>query len=290
MKKLSIYLLPIALALAVSFYASAYMGQPVPPVSISPVSIIQGDPVMVTLDAESLSDVKKITFESVSFVPFVYDGYVRTLIPIDLTKKPREYMLHVEWADGRSAMDRSIVVGQRKKIEVPLGIPTKLGGNTKASQDNLVSTLSKENAKLAVVTTVAKTLWTKPFIFPLVKPIVTDDYGYNRKTGTYTIAHKGTDFHAIEGTTVKAMNRGIVRQAQTYTIYGKTIVVDHGLGLQTFYMHLSEMNVKEGDTVEQGDVIGLSGMTGYAEQPHLHLTVRINGISIDAMRFMEFFK
>ncbi|MFA6095419.1 MAG: M23 family metallopeptidase, partial [Candidatus Paceibacterota bacterium] len=70
----------------------------------------------------------------------------------------------------------------------------------------------------------------------------------------------------------------------------RTIVVDHGLGLMTFYMHLSKIFVNEGELVLPGQVIGLSGDTGYAERPHLHLTVRIGGVSIDPVRFMGLFK
>jgi murein DD-endopeptidase MepM/ murein hydrolase activator NlpD len=54
-------------------------------------------------------------------------------------------------------------------------------------------------------------------------------------------------------------------------------------------MHLSKVNVKEGDKIREGQIIGLSGQTGYAEAPHLHISVKINSISIDPMVFMGFF-
>jgi murein DD-endopeptidase MepM/ murein hydrolase activator NlpD len=118
---------------------------------------------------------------------------------------------------------------------------------------------------------------------------ITDDYGYDRKTVEQTIVHKGTDFRAQVGTEVKAMNRGVIRIARTFTVYGNTVVVDHGQGIQTLYMHLSKLNVKEGDTVEIGQVVGLSGNTGYADAAHLHISVKINGLSIDPMTFIRFF-
>jgi murein DD-endopeptidase MepM/ murein hydrolase activator NlpD len=82
-----------------------------------------------------------------------------------------------------------------------------------------------------------------------------------------------------------AINRGVVRIVHTYRDYGKTIVVDHGLGVMSFYMHLSKIYVAPGELVLPGEVIGKSGHTGYAEQPHLHLTIRIGGISIDPVKF-----
>ena len=85
------------------------------------------------------------------------------------------------------------------------------------------------------------------------------------------------------------MNRGVVRLAKTFRNYGKTIVVDHGLGVMTFSMHLSKIYVGAGELVKKGQLIGLSGETGYAAKPHLHLTVRIGGISVDPVVFLDFF-
>jgi murein DD-endopeptidase MepM/ murein hydrolase activator NlpD len=85
------------------------------------------------------------------------------------------------------------------------------------------------------------------------------------------------------------MNRGIVRIVKKSKIYGNMVVIDHGLGLMTFYMHLSKSQVKVGQIVEQGKIIGLSGQTGYSLGPHLHLTVRLNNTSIDPVKFMDFF-
>ena len=83
------------------------------------------------------------------------------------------------------------------------------------------------------------------------------------------------------------MNRGIVRMAEETRNYGKTIVIDHGQGLMTMYMHLSKIYVNVGEMVKKSQKIGLSGMTGYVESPHLHISVRINGTSIDPIKFLE---
>ena len=58
----------------------------------------------------------------------------------------------------------------------------------------------------------------------------------------------------------------------------------------SFYMHLSKISVNQGELVLPGQLIGYAGQTGYAEQPHLHLTVRINNISIDPIKFLDLFK
>lgn len=262
----------------------------VPSIQVSPAIVMQGEPALVTITGlASTSSVKTITFDENSEGVFLYHGQPAALIGIDLRREPGTYQISATLSDGR-IFEKEISIAQRVVVEAPLGIPAKLGGNTVASQNALVSTLADENKSLAEIPTETSTLWTTEFTWPLTEVVVTDPYGYSRKTGAYTIPHKGTDFKASEGTPVLAMNRGIVRIATEYRTYGKTVVIDHGLGLMTLYMHLSKLNVKNGDVVEQGAIIGLSGKTGYAEYPHLHLSVRIGGTSIDPLKFFELFR
>jgi len=258
-----------------------------PSILVSPDRVIQGEPVLVTLDdVVGTSSVKSITFGGAPLNVFLYHDKVTAFIGIDLHKKPGTYQISVVLSDG-TRLQKDVVVGERPQIKAPLGIPQKLGGNTDTSQKALVTTLASENASLANIRTGAKVFWTSAFQWPLKSITVTDPYGYSRQTGAYSIAHKGTDFRAKEETDVMAINRGVVRVAKTYRDYGKIIVVDHGLGLMSFYMHLSKINVAVGDLVKPGQVIGLSGQTGYADQPHLHLTIRIDGVSIDPMKFFK---
>lgn len=256
---------------------------------IIPNHVIQGEPLMITIEGvKDISELKNVTFGSDSLDIFMYQGKPTVLVGIDLRKKTGDYELSVQFYNGES-IKKIINVGTREKIEAPLGIPKKLGGNTIESQNKLVDTLAEENKSLANIRTGKKSFWTEKFIYPLSQVFVTDIYGYSRKTGEYSLAHKGTDLRAKEGTPVMAMNRGVVRVARVYRNYGKVIVVDHGLGLMTFYLHLSKIKVNEGELVKRGQIIGLSGQTGYVLSPHLHLSVRINNNSIDPIKFMELF-
>lgn len=257
---------------------------------VIPETVQQGEPLMVQVQGvSSITDIGSMVFNGKTILPFTYTSTPTALIGIDLNEKPRAYTLVVTLKNGNT-LSKDILVQARQNIEVPLGIPEKLGGNTPQSEKNLVTALAKENALLLSIPTSKKQLWTKNFIYPVLDPVVVDPYGYQRLTGEYTIAHKGTDFRAPTGTNVYAMNRGIVRVAKTSPVYGKMVVIDHGLGLMTFYLHLSKINVHKGDIVEQGIILGKSGHTGYALSPHLHLTVRINNISIDPVKFLAFFK
>ena len=256
--------------------------------SILPSSVVQGEPFMVVVN--STSQVKEIKFGTLSLGVFSYQGKSASLAGVDLYKKAGDYKITVTFIDG-TKIEKNITVLNRKKEEEVLLVPEKLGGNTPQNQKKVVDVLAQENYSLNnIKTNPTKSFWKEPFRFPTVTPFVTDPYGFTRITGSYSIAHKGTDFRAVKGTPVYAMNRGVVRLAHVFTVYGKTVIIDHGLGLSTLYMHLSKIYVNEGQLAEKGQMVGLSGDTGYAEHPHLHLSVKINSVSIDPMKFLELFK
>jgi murein DD-endopeptidase MepM/ murein hydrolase activator NlpD len=257
---------------------------------VSPNIIIQGDPILVQIDNISkLSDVKKLTFEGKKVGTFVYQKKVSGLIPIDLNKKIGEYEILAELSNGE-VLRHTVSIGQREKYEAPLGIPEKLGGDTKESQDKLVATLASDKQSVTGLKTNKNSLWSKAFVPPLKELYVTSPYGYSRKTGEYSIPHKGTDYRAKDGTPVLSINRGVIRRAQSYRNYGKSIFIDHGQGLVSYYLHLSKYKVKVGQVVEAGQVIGQSGHSGYTLGAHLHLGIKINEITIDPEKFFELFK
>lgn len=259
-----------------------------PTISITPEKIIQGEPVLISISGATEENVAKILLDGKSLWFFNYENKPTAIIGIDLNEKAGGHQIKMVLVDGE-IVNKTFIVEARKKVEEPLGIPEKLGGNTPEAATSLVTNLSKENAVINGVKSAAKRFWAEKFSYPLANPIVTDNYGYLRKTGYYTIPHKGADFHADLGTKVMAINSGVIRLARQSTIYGKTVAIDHGLGVVSYYMHLSKIYVAEDQSVKRGEVIGLSGETGYAEFPHLHLSIKIDGISIDPIGFMDLF-
>ena len=128
--------------------------------------------------------------------------------------------------------------------------------------------------------------WAGNFVAP-VPMEVSENYGTSRTfNGKLASVHRGTDFRAPLGTPVHASNAGEVVLARELYYEGNCIVIDHGLGFMTMYMHLSQFDVKEGDKVEKGRTIALSGGTGRVTGPHLHMSVRWNGEYLDAMKLL----
>jgi murein DD-endopeptidase MepM/ murein hydrolase activator NlpD len=117
---------------------------------------------------------------------------------------------------------------------------------------------------------------------------VSDVFGTQRVfNGKTQSSHLGLDFRVPSGTPVEAMNDGTVLLARPLYFEGNCVVIDHGQGLLTIYMHLSQFAVKEGGHVKRGQQVGLSGGTGRATGPHLHVAVRWQGTYLDPARLMR---
>jgi hypothetical protein len=123
--------------------------------------------------------------------------------------------------------------------------------------------------------------WAGSFHFP-VKAQISDVFGTARTfNGRVQSVHQGLDYAVPEGTPVAALSSGTVLLAQPLFFEGNCVVLDHGQGLLTLYMHLSKIEVKEGERVASGEKIALSGGTGRATGPHLHVAVRWQGVYLD---------
>ena len=139
----------------------------------------------------------------------------------------------------------------------------------------------KEVKAEAFKTLTAEREWKGPFQRPVTAEI-SDVFGVQRVfNGAVQSTHQGLDFRVPTGTPVAAVNSGTVILAQSLYFEGNCVVIDHGQGLLTLYLHLSDMRVKEGERVVKGQQIGLSGGTGRATGPHLHLAVRWQGIYLN---------
>lgn len=130
-------------------------------------------------------------------------------------------------------------------------------------------------------------LWGGNFRAP-VAAAPTDSFGtrrmFNKKLASI---HKGADFRAAMGTPVHAANSGVVVLARPLYYEGNCVIIDHGMGLFTLSMHFSRIDVHEGQRVNKGDLIGLSGATGRVTGPHLHWAVRWEGAYLDPLKLLK---
>ena len=127
------------------------------------------------------------------------------------------------------------------------------------------------------------------FIYPIDKYIITGVYGSQRiLNGKPRRPHYGIDFHAPEGTPVKAMMDGKITLAENDMYFtGGTIVFDHGHGVSTLYMHMKDINVKVGQRVKKGDIVGSLGKTGRATGPHLDIRLNWFNVKLDPASMLD---
>ena len=127
------------------------------------------------------------------------------------------------------------------------------------------------------------------FIYPIDKYIITGVYGSQRiLNGKPRRPHYGIDFHAPEGTPVKSMMSGIVTMVEKDMYFtGGTIIFDHGHGISTLYMHMKDINVKKGQKVKKGQIVGTLGQSGRATGPHLDIRLNWFNIKLDPMTILN---
>jgi len=161
-------------------------------------------------------------------------------------------------------------------IKDPVELYIKVNGELRTKN---LATLRQLGAQSA-----PRMLWEGAFLrLPNAKPMAGfgdhREYFYkDRKIDEQT--HLGVDLASLEHAQVPAANTGRVVFTGFFGIYGQTVIIDHGLGVQTLYSHLSQIAVKEGDPVKKGDLIGFTGATGLAGGDHLHFGVVLSGVEV----------
>lgn len=148
--------------------------------------------------------------------------------------------------------------------------------------------INKENKRLKVVkSTRADEMLASDFIWPVAGP-VSSPFGLKRFFNDQPRRpHGGIDIAAPDGTPIMAAADGLVLEAGDYFFNGNSVFIEHGLGLQTFYAHLSRIDVAAGERVSQGQIIGTVGATGRVTGPHLHWSVGLNATWVDPLLIID---
>ena len=156
--------------------------------------------------------------------------------------------------------------------------------------ESVYKRIKEENNRIGEARAVNSDLpfFKNQFIMP-VKGIISGVYGSQRiLNGKPKWPHYGIDIAAKQGTKIKSSATGIVTMAESDLYYtGGTIIMDHGHGISTIYSHLATLNVKIGDEVLQGDIIGTVGSTGRSTGPHLDFRVNLFQTRLDPMSVLN---
>lgn len=223
-------------------------------------------------------------------VPFVRaaDRWL-TVIGIDLDAAPGEHVYAVErdfGPAGRQAETGRIEVDAKS---FPTTALTVEPGYVELSPENQARA-ARESAEIAAIYArlTPERLWTEPFAVPIPGVTGGNNFGHRRVfNGQSRDPHSGADLRAATGTPILAANRGRVVLAKDLFFSGNAVFLDHGLGVYSVYLHLSEIRVEPGQMLERGELLGLAGATGRVTGPHLHWGARIGDARVDPFSLVE---
>ena len=259
-------------------------------INISNSNIANGKTALLEFDKEKDIKYEKLLIGKKNYTIFTNPldknkSYV--LLPISYYEKPNKKKVQLIYKENSKQKTKllffNVKDGKYKKEQIKVQ-KSKVSLNKKDKKR-----ASKEYAQAMKIynSVTEKSYIHKKFIVPLNTKI-TSSFGkarvYNDTLKGY---HSGTDFRAKVGTPITASNDGIIILAKDRFYSGGSVIIDHGQGIYTCYYHMSKFDVKKGDEVKRGQVLGLSGSTGRVTGPHLHFSARVGGIQVDPLQLIE---
>jgi biotin carboxyl carrier protein len=197
--------------------------------------------------------------------------------------------VEIIWFDGVTEWTHVDVTPRDWPIEKINGVPAA----TVNPPPEIAARIAREQSSVAAVRTRddARADFAQPFIWP-VRGRISGRFGNQRVyNGTPKSPHSGMDIAAVTGTPVKAPAAGSVTFASpSLYLTGGTVVIDHGAGVSSNFLHLSRIDVKVGDRVEQGQVFAAVGATGRSTGPHLHWGMNWFDVRMDPLLVLELAK
>jgi len=260
-------------------------------IDMKSVEVANGKTLLVELPSEKDLHYDEIVVDKHRFQIFknpLKNEQFYSLIPISYYAKPAEKKATLLYNENGVKKEKEIrvkiVEGGYKKEQIVVSKSKVNPTSAKVKQR-----ISKEyNQAMKIYNTVTeKSYIQKKFILP-IESNITSAFGtarvYNNTLKGY---HSGTDFRAKVGTPIKASNDGKVVLVAKRFYSGGTVLLDHGKGIYTCYFHMSKFNVKKGDMVKRGQLLGLSGKSGRVTGPHLHFSARVNAVQVDPLQLIS---
>jgi murein DD-endopeptidase MepM/ murein hydrolase activator NlpD len=251
-------------------------------VTVTPPSPQPGD--VVLLQVTGAAPDVRAEWDGRPLALFPTGHSVAALIGIDLDARPGA----VGWRVTRPSVAKNGGALAAGVVTVrPRTFPTQQLTLPKGMVDLDAPTLARvetegRELRAALAAGTGERLWRGPFRTPVEGGQPTGGFGLRRLiNGQPRSPHTGYDWAAPAGTPVLAANAGRAALVSEYFFAGRNVVLDHGLGLFTFYYHLTETRILAGEPVAAGQVIGTVGATGRVTGPHLHFAVQLNGARVD---------
>jgi murein DD-endopeptidase MepM/ murein hydrolase activator NlpD len=280
----TLFLALLASSFSLSYADPAAIGPGVWSVKWQPGRLVNGAPVM--FQATPPAPLKALSGTWFGHdILFSLDAATKTWYGVggvSLETRPGSYLLQltgITQSGKKISLQRKLVVGRAKYPSIVVTVARKF---TEPSPEQLQKINQDKTVKEdAFRQSNPEREWSRAFR-PPVEARISDVFGTGRTfNGKAQSVHQGLDYAVPVGTPVSALNSGTVLLARPLFFEGNCVVLDHGQGLLTLYLHLSEFEVKEGEHVGSGQEIGLSGGSGRATGPHLHIAVRWQGIYLN---------
>jgi murein DD-endopeptidase MepM/ murein hydrolase activator NlpD len=244
---------------------------------VFPSSIRQGDAFMVMVSGLKGTTVPSATFNKGALrFSSCGKGCFVALGAVDLNAEPGAYRIPLRTGKRKTTLRLRVSEGEFETINLTLS-EDKVSPGPEA-----IERINREAALLSLIWEIdSERLWQGVFVLPLANPLSTP-FGTKRIINGETVSiHRGLDMKGAEGEEIYATNTGRVVLTEELFFGGNTVVLDHGQGIFTVYMHMSQFNVGPGDLVSKNDVLGFVGSTGRSSGPHLHFGVKVMGMNTD---------
>jgi hypothetical protein len=248
---------------------------------VLPPSVKPGDPFVLRVYTNPDAPEARVGEEDLAFAP-CGPGCFEAVGAVDLQTPPGTVSIEVRAAG--EVLRLPLVV---EKAAFPLQKLTLPEGEVTLSPKDEARAEREAALLRALWQRVSGKLWEGRFLMPLDNSFSTA-FGTRRlMNGTKKGRHTGLDIRGHRGEPVLAANAGRVVLARELFFGGNTVVLDHGQGIYTIYMHLSAFKVAKGSVVRKGQVIGLVGSTGRSTGPHLHYGVKVNAVNTNPVALSE---
>jgi murein DD-endopeptidase MepM/ murein hydrolase activator NlpD len=276
------------LRLLIALLLSAVLVHADPRILLSSKSVPPGETLRIIADGVEPQEKMRVAFAK-GFYPLFAVGpdAQRGLIGMRIDAEPGPYELKLQQYSKKTGRWETFSVDT---VEIATRTYTIEHVNFKPSTKALQKYEHQESQKIRklLLAQNPEQYWEGLFDYPIKGPII-GEFGVRRvRNGVTSGYHKGYDLKGAAGTPILAPAAGVVMlTAPNFKAHGKTVLVNHGQGVMTIYLHMSAIAVTQGQKVVRGQKLGLVGSTGLSTAPHLHWGFYVHGVAVDGKTWTE---